>query len=179
MKLSELKSRFFNGLIEKPRYIKEMHKIHQILFAYAEFIQGTDIKSIMISDNAVVMTSRSTGIKILCDPIDERIAPIEILNFNNYEKNDFEMVIRLLENNMTIFDIGANIGWYSINISKQYPQAHIFAFEPIPKTFDNLNENISLNEISNVSPFNFGFSDKDSTVEFLLLPGRFWKCIAE
>jgi len=170
MNLSELKSRYYNGMIEKQRYIKEMHQIHRVLFEYAEFIRGTDIKSIEISDDSVIMTSRSTDVKIICSPTDERIAPIEILNFNYYEKTDFEMVLKLLEDDMTIFDIGANIGWYVINLSKKYPHAHIYAFEPIPKTFDYLNKNVSLNEISNVSLFNFGFANKEGKIEFYYYP---------
>jgi FkbM family methyltransferase len=170
MRLDVLKSRYFNGLMEKGSYIKEMHQIHQTLFEYAEFIQGTDIKSITISDNIVVMTSRSTDMKFVCDPVDERIAPIEILNFNQYEKSDFEMVLKLLEDGMTVFDIGANFGWYVLNISKKFPKSHIFAFEPIPKTFDYLSKNVSLNGISNVSIFNFGFSNQEGKFELFYYP---------
>ena len=170
MKLAELKSRYYDGLMEKQNYIKEMHLKHQILFEYAKFIHGTDIKSIVISDDNVTMTSRSMDIKIICDPIDERIAPIEILNFNNYEKTDLEMVFKLIKDDMTIFDIGANIGWYTINIGKKFPNAHIYSFEPIPKTFNYLNKNVLLNEISNVSLSNFGFSDREENIEFYYYP---------
>jgi FkbM family methyltransferase len=170
MRLAKLKSRYFDGLMEKYNYIKEMHLEHQILFEYAKFIQGTDIKSITISDNNVTMTSRSMEIKIICDPVDERIAPIEILNFNNYEKTDLEMVFKLIKNDMTIFDIGANVGWYTINIGKKFPNAQIYSFEPIPKTYNYLNKNVSLNEISNVTLSNFGFSDKEEKIEFYYYP---------
>ena len=170
MKLNELKSRYYEGTLEKPIYIKEMHQIHQALFEYAEFIRETDIKSITISDDIVIMTSRSTDIKIICDPTDERIAPIEILNFNYYEKTDFEMVLKLIKDDMTIFDIGANIGWYTINMSKIQPNAKIFAFEPIPKTFDQLNKNTDLNRISNTFLFNFGFSNIEGNIEFYYYP---------
>ncbi|MFA4849426.1 MAG: FkbM family methyltransferase [Methanoregula sp.] len=170
MKLSDLKSRYYNGMMEKQNYIKEMHQKHQTLFEYSKFIRGTDIKSITISDDNVVMTSRLMDIKIICDPIDERIAPIEILNFNYYEKADFEMVLKLIKDDMTIFDIGANIGWYTINLSKIYSRAHIYAFEPIPKTFDYLTKNVALNELSNVSLLNFGFSDKDEKIDFYYYP---------
>jgi FkbM family methyltransferase len=170
MKLAELKLKYYDGLMEKQIYIKEMHLKHQILFEYAKFIQGTDIRSITISDHSVTMTSRSNDVKILCDPVDERIAPIEILNFNNYEKTDLEMVFKLIKDEMIIFDIGANIGWYTINIGKKFPKAHIYSFEPIPKTFNYLTKNVSLNEISNVSLSNFGFSDREENIEFYYYP---------
>lgn len=170
MKLNDLKSRYFEGMLEKSVYINEMHQIHQILFEYASFIQRTDIKSIEISDGSVIMTSRSNDIKIICDPVDERIAPIEILNFNNYEKADFEMVSKLLKHNMTFFDIGANIGWYTINMSKMHPGIKIYSFEPIPKTFKQLNKNVQLNKNKNVSLFNFGFSNVEEETAFYYYP---------
>ena len=144
MRLIELKSRYYNGIIEKQRYIKTMHQIHRVLFEYAEFIRGTDIKSIEISDDSVIMTSRSTDAKIICNPTDERIAPIEILNFNYYEKTDFEMVLNLIQNHTTIFDIGANIGWYTINICKHFKNTTVYSFEPIPITYEYLNKNTGL-----------------------------------
>jgi len=170
MKLNELKSNYNQGKIEKQRYIKEMHQMHQMLFDYAEFIGDTDIISIEISDHSVIMTSRSTDVKIICNPTDERIAPIEILNFNYYEKSDFNMVLNLINDGMTILDIGANIGWYTINIGKKYPKTQIFAFEPVPKTFDQLNKNVKINKIPNASIFNFGFSNIEDDLEFYYYP---------
>jgi FkbM family methyltransferase len=170
MTLNELKSGYFQGEIAKQPYIQEMHRIHRILFEYAEFLPKTDIKSIEITDNSVVMTSRSTGVKMLCDPADQRIAPIEILNFNFYEKTDFEMVKKVIKGSSVIFDIGANIGWYTINISKDRPAARIYAFEPIPKTFGYLKKNLDLNMTKNVHAFNFGFSEKEQKTEFYYYP---------
>ena len=62
-----------------------MHRLHAGLFDYAEFIRDTDIARIEVTDGTVTMTSRRTGIKMLCDPHDMRMAPIEILNFGAYE----------------------------------------------------------------------------------------------
>ena len=38
-----------------------------------------------------------------------------------------------------VFDVGANIGEFSIAMRKHIPQAVVFAFEPSPKTFQELN----------------------------------------
>ena len=40
-----------------------------------------------------------------------------------------------------IFDIGANIGWYSIHIAKNLQKCKVYAFEPIPDTFKQLQQN--------------------------------------
>ena len=70
MSLFQLKADYQAGLISKPSYIDAMHRLHAGLFDYAEFIRDTDIARIEVTDGTVVMTSRRTGIKLLCDPQD-------------------------------------------------------------------------------------------------------------
>ena len=98
------------------------------MFNYAEFILGTDIQKIEIEDGQVVMTSREHGIKIICDKHDKRIAPIEVLNFQNYEKVDSDMIFKMVKDGDRVLDIGANIGWYSLGLAKCYPNCDIRAF---------------------------------------------------
>jgi FkbM family methyltransferase len=116
------------------------------------------------------MTSRSVGIKIVCDPMDKRIAPIEILNFGAYEPVDLDMILRLFDENSNFFDIGANVGWYSLYIAKNFPDATVFAFEPIPVTFNYLKRNININHLSNIHLHNFGFSNREETLKFYYYP---------
>ena len=55
------------------------------------------------------------------------------------------------------FDICANIGWYSINIAASRLATKVYCFEPIPKTYRHLEENIKLNSVRNIIAHNFGF----------------------
>ena len=174
MNLKELKISYQKGLISKPEYISEMYKLHDRLFEYAEFINDTDISRIEITDNCVVMTSGVNSVKIVCDYHDKRIAPIETLNFNYYEKSEFDFVCKIIEqlNNFgaTILDIGANVGWYSLNLAKQFPKMKVFSFEPIPSTFESLKKNIGINHVDNIQEFNFGFSNLEKTLTFYYYP---------
>jgi FkbM family methyltransferase len=170
MNLFQANKAYHTGAISKPRYIDEMYELHAILFQYGEYIQHTDIACIEIRDGLVVMTSRSAGIKIVCDPMDKRIAPIEILNFGAYEPVDLDMILRLFDANSNFFDIGANVGWYSLNIAKHFPDARVFAFEPIPVTFNSLKRNIDINQPSNINLHNFGFSNREETLKFYYYP---------
>ena len=43
----------------------------------------------------------------------------------------------------TVFDCGANIGLFSLWAAQRCPKAKIFAFEPIPHTFDMLKRNVA------------------------------------
>jgi len=170
MNLLELHAAFLANSLTKQQYIEEMHRWHAHLFDYSEFLRRTEICRIEISDGRVVMEARKTGIKIICDKCDRRLAPIEILNFGAYEKADSDLLFRLLEDHMCIFDIGANVGWYSLNFAQALPTTTIYAFEPIPATFGYLQANISLNQATQVHPHNFGFSDREAELTFYFDP---------
>jgi FkbM family methyltransferase len=170
MNLKELKLKYRCGMITKHDYIDEMHKKHKQLFEYVDFIKDTDIGKIEINDETVSMVSRAAGIKINCNQDDQRLVPIEILNFDFYEKNELQIVIKLIENKFTVFDVGANVGWYAMNIAKIFEDIKIFAFEPVPKTFECLKKNIEINEVQNIQIFNFGFSNKNEEFVFYYDP---------
>lgn len=170
MKLKEVAVEYESGRIAKEDYIKEMHEIHHVLFEYSEYIRGTDIKSIEITDDCVVITTKERGVKMYADVNDMRIIPIEILNFKVYEKEEQDMIGRMLEDSATILDIGANIGWCTINIAMMKQRVTVHAFEPIPKTFRYLKKNIALNNVTNANVYNFGFSDKSETRVFYYYP---------
>jgi FkbM family methyltransferase len=170
VKLKDIRKSYHTNAISKPEYIEKMHEVHAILFEYAGYIQNTDIAKIEISDGIVLMTSRTLGVKIACDKDDRRIAPIEILNFGEYEKYDSAMIFRLIKANNTVMDIGANIGWYSISIAKRIPDAQVYSFEPIPKTFELLTRNVALNQSPAIKLNNFGFSNVEEDITFYYYP---------
>lgn len=91
------------------------------------------------------------------------------LGFYNYQ-NDYltgEKYFRykIFDNrgSKIIFDIGANVGNYSILLSKN-PQAQIYSFEASPVTFKILQNNT--HNIKNIMPLNFAVSDSIKTIKF-------------
>jgi FkbM family methyltransferase len=164
-------SLYKNGEIDKQSYISLMHKArHSILFEYSDFIELTNIKKIEIEDGCVIMTSRDRGIRIKCPPLDYRIAPIEILNFFDYEKCESKMMENLISEGDYFFDIGANIGWYSINVAISRRNVRVFSFEPIPKTYEQLICNVNLNPHRNITHHNVGLSNQVGNYEFYYYP---------
>ena len=63
----------------------------------------------------------------------------------------------LIDNNAApvLFDVGANVGNYTRYLSEHLPEAKIFSFEPVEKTFNQLKSTID----GNVKAFNIGFGD--------------------
>ncbi|MGI8892002.1 MAG: FkbM family methyltransferase [Bacteroidia bacterium] len=74
----------------------------------------------------------------------------------------------VIHEGMTFYDVGANIGEYTVHGAKMVgPKGKIISFEPVPKFFSYLNENINLNEFGDrVKLFKFGLSDTTQTVLF-------------
>lgn len=169
--LGQTVARFASGEIDKHAYIREMYvRHHAALFDYAAFLSSTNIRSMEVRDGAVIMTTRDRGIKMMVTPGDHRTAPIEALNFSDYEKAETGMTEQLVRDGDTVLDIGANIGWYSMNLAVARRASRIMCFEPIPATYGALVRNLELNGISNVVANNFGLSDSDNTFTFYFYP---------
>jgi FkbM family methyltransferase len=64
-----------------------------------------------------------------------------------------------INNNYNIIDIGAQSGLYSL-FAKYLPLSTFYSFEPFPDTFKLLNDNLIINEITNVNTYNLAISDK-------------------
>ncbi|MEM6809789.1 MAG: FkbM family methyltransferase [Pseudomonadota bacterium] len=62
-----------------------------------------------------------------------------------------------------IIDIGANIGWYAMHFAQlcKGTDARVLAFEPDPRNFGLLTENIGRNDADAVQPFQLALSDND------------------
>lgn len=65
-----------------------------------------------------------------------------------------------------VFDIGANVGVWTVLLSKTSPTAKVHSFEPAPNTYELMARNVSINKCANVTANNIAASDKDGTVEF-------------
>jgi FkbM family methyltransferase len=157
---------FQAGNIDKAIYIRTMYEQHHSkLVDYSTYLSKTNIKKIEIEDQKLIMTSRDRGVRIECIPNDHRLPPIEILNFFDYEKEEFSMIEKLVNDGDVIYDIGANIGWHSINLAASRRSSRIFAFEPVPVTFFSLTNNLALNNLTNVTPLNFGLSNNEGSFD--------------
>ncbi len=70
----------------------------------------------------------------------------------------------------SILDLGANTGMSACYFQSQYPDAKIFAFEPNPKVFDKMVDNVS--SIKTIVPIQKAIYTKpDQLLEIFLRPG--------
>jgi FkbM family methyltransferase len=76
-------------------------------------------------------------------------------------------------NPLRIFDLGANIGKYTIDFGRHFKDAKIFCFEPIPSTFKTLNENLKNSDaLDRISTYNFGIMSNDKELKIGKPRGR-------
>jgi FkbM family methyltransferase len=77
---------------------------------------------------------------------------------------DIYHVMKLVKPGSTIFDIGANFGYYALRICERLgAQCNIHCFEPTFETYERLVRNIQLNEFSEkIRAHRIGVSDQQS-----------------
>ena len=81
-----------------------------------------------------------------------------------YEYTD--VFISLFSKIRTFFDVGSNIGYYSIIAGKINADLRVYAFDPSPGPFLYLLENVEINGVKNVKPFQMALSDENGTFSF-------------
>ena len=62
-----------------------------------------------------------------------------------------------------ILDIGANVGAFALRCAEKYPSATVFAYEPVPETFERLLA--ETDAFDNIRPFNFAVREMAGVAE--------------
>lgn len=153
------------GKLKKYQFISEMHEKYNVFFDFQKILKIRGVSSLLIEEDHITIALKKDNIKFTVDNAC-RSALFELLNFGAYESNEMQMIKNLLEEQDTFFDIGAHLGWYSINLAKHYKNAKFYAFEPVPNTYSLLKRNISINRLENILSFNFGLSNEQRITKF-------------
>jgi len=168
--INELKDDYSRKKINKHEFVAKMYDIHRRLFEYSKILKETDISNIQVNDGQVIMTFRDSGVKMLLIENDVSLPALTALNHGNHEKEELEMVLKIIRKNLktlyNVFDIGANIGWFALHIASEFRNSKTFAFEPIPYAYNCMMNNIQLNKLKNIKAYNFGLADKNTQAKF-------------
>jgi FkbM family methyltransferase len=81
------------------------------------------------------------------------------------------LLAKHLQPGQVMLDIGAYVGQFSLVASQLVPNLRVFAFEPTPSVFAQLQRNIELNDCRNVTCVNLALSDTPGTAQFFTYPG--------
>lgn len=154
-------------------------KYYFILFEMAKDLGNSNVKEIAIRDDSVVITTRKEDIILNC-PDGEITSALGQLILAGAENDEQEMMTILLAQMVSqkgdnpsdtlFFDIGANIGWYSIYFDKRFEGLQIHAFEPVKPAYEQFLKNMALNRSGPIHANNFGIADKNGKVDFFVCP---------
>lgn len=67
-----------------------------------------------------------------------------------YDSKETDFIKRIVQKNWTCFDIGANVGYYSLLFASLAKDGIVHSFEPLPLHYHLLNVNIFLNNFTNI-----------------------------
>jgi FkbM family methyltransferase len=84
--------------------------------------------------------------------------------FKGYEYETTKLFYELAKRSKVIFDIGANIGYYTLLAAIGNEGGQVFAFEPVPKIYEYLKRNIALNPKSNVIAISSAVTNFDGEI---------------
>ena len=84
------------------------------------------------------------------------------------EPHETALIKKLVKPDWCCMDIGANIGFFTILMSRQCE--HVYAFEPEPHNFEMLKQNVVLNEFGDVTLYKEAVGDKNGTMPLYLCP---------
>lgn len=75
-----------------------------------------------------------------------------------WEEHQHDIIDKFLDSNSVVIEAGSHIGTETVKLSKVCK--HVYAFEPMPMSYDILCQNLELNDCNNVTIFKKGLSDK-------------------
>jgi FkbM family methyltransferase len=89
-----------------------------------------------------------------------------------FENEEWRFVERFLEPGMTVLDIGAHHGYYTLLASRKAgPEGRVIAFEPSPRERRRLNLHLRLNGCRNVETENCALGETEGTAQLHLVLG--------
>jgi len=90
-----------------------------------------------------------------------------LLISKEYEPVETRVIKELVNEGDIVVDAGANIGYYTVLMSKEVgPNGKVYAFEPGKECFDILAKNVKENNCNNVVLINKAISDKEGEIKF-------------
>ncbi|OJJ23548.1 hypothetical protein BKI52_04065 [marine bacterium AO1-C] len=86
-----------------------------------------------------------------------------------FKDHSTEIIFNLCNEGDSVIDVGANIGYVSLNIAQKVgANGKIISFEPDPLNFQRLSKNLSLNNFQNIVLENKGLAQKSGELNLMV-----------
>ena len=90
--------------------------------------------------------------------------------YQNYEYTD--IFIKLIKKTDVFYDIGSNIGYYSLLAEMENPNIKVIAFEPASGPLYYLKKNVDINNFKNITVEDIALSDKNGSITFFSVKNK-------
>lgn len=122
----------------------------------------------LLAKNELIEVDIPLGLKLLVSSKDCGVGMFLRLN-GELDPLHSQLFLDSLKPNFTVFDIGANVGYYTVLASKIIGKGgRIYAIEPNPDNLDLLKKNIKLNNCRNVIIVNRALGERSGLAEMAL-----------
>jgi FkbM family methyltransferase len=132
-------------------------------------------------------------VRIFLDRLKYKFYPVDKLSIRNVKVNNYNIIVmgneevgrsilfnkyfELLETNFMkkvvtpdfiCFDVGANIGYYSLLFASLAHRGKVYAFEPVPLCYQFLMLNVHINNFKNVNAYNIALGQEKKKQKFFI-----------
>ncbi len=91
----------------------------------------------------------------------------QLIFWDGYRKFEYtDIFLKLIKKMNVFYDIGANIGYYSLLAEMENPEIKVVAFEPASGPFFYLKENVRINNFKKISIEDIALSEKNGEIKF-------------
>lgn len=158
---------------DKFDFANKLHKDLMDAKCIGSLLNKSVVKSVEIDLKGIIIAVDRNGcvFKMYVNEEDFGDVSISLLCNGDYETKETNMVSRLLcyykdAENFVMFDVGANVGWYSLIAKKLNPSVKMYMFEPSPITYQRLVNNLKLNDLNCNGAYNIGFYNSSGKLDF-------------
>jgi FkbM family methyltransferase len=108
------------------------------------------------------------GFQIYLNPLDFSPVSTSIATSGWLNLSLTALMKKILKPGMTIVDVGANIGYFTLLAAKIVEHGHVYAFEPEQTNFELLTKSVSANDLRNVDMYQKALCDKEGQIKLYL-----------
>jgi FkbM family methyltransferase len=140
----------------------------QLWRQFTAMLERPSVARVEIADGRVTFFYRD-GCAFHASPFKLSVSSTQY-SHGDFEPAETRLMTGVVQSGWTVVDVGANFGWHAIHLARHVGSAgRVFAFEPIPETFDELFENRRLNNCEhNLEIVNAALGTMEGDVTFYL-----------
>lgn len=146
------------GLMPVRRAVRALHPKmlkRNLLFPLRNFVLGGKPLRVEVADASYLLVPAGA-------------VPLEMWSGFSFERHELEFILSVLKPGMTLIDVGANVGMFSVPGAKKVANGTVLAFEPSRWTHARLCENLKINGVTNVKALRYALGDHTGEVTLQL-----------